>query len=161
MNIKIIKAESKNIQEVSSILNEAADWLKEKGMPLWRSNELSPEKLKGDVEKGLFYIAEVNGQAIGTLKFQLEDKLFWPDVPEGESAFIHRIAVRRNYSGQGISKELINWAKDRAKKLGRKYLRLDVKDQERNYVRFMKIVDLLNIVRIKSAHTMLLGMNMK
>jgi len=86
MNIKIIKAESKDIPKVSSILNEAADWLKEKGMPMWRGDELLPEKLKDDVEKGLFYINEYNssmllGETINFLWFQIRKLCLQLSIP--------------------------------------------------------------------------------
>ncbi len=49
----------------------------------------------------------------------------WPDVPSGESAFIHRLAVRRAFAGGAVSTALLNWAIERARKLDKKFLRLD------------------------------------
>ena len=48
-----------------------------------------------------------------------------PDVPQTESAFVHRLAVRRRFAGGGISSALLDWAVERARLLGRDYLRLD------------------------------------
>ncbi len=59
------------------------------------------------------------------LRFQLEDSLFWPDVPTNDSAFVHRLAVRRNFAGGEFSKVLLEWAVERTRSLGRKFLRLD------------------------------------
>ena len=55
MNIKVIITTLANILEVSSILNEAADWLNDKGMPLWYNDELTVENLKDDVDNGFYY----------------------------------------------------------------------------------------------------------
>jgi GNAT superfamily N-acetyltransferase len=46
-------------------------------------------------------------------------------VREGESAFVHRMAVRREYAGGAVSTALLTWAVDRTRALGRRYLRLD------------------------------------
>ena len=59
------------------------------------------------------------------MKFQLEDTEFWPDVPQTESAFVHRLAVRRRFARRGISSALLSWAVERARSLCRDYLRLD------------------------------------
>ena len=106
-------------------LAEAANWLGQTGRPMWRGNELDPERIAADVGVGLFAIAECSGEAAGTVKFQLEDSLFWPDAPEQDAAYVHRLAVRRRFAGGNVSGEILRWASDRARSLGRHYLRLD------------------------------------
>ena len=61
----------------------------------------------------------------GVMKFELEDAHFWPEVPAGTSAFIHKLAVRRAWSKKGVSGELLSYARTRARNLGRTHLRLD------------------------------------
>jgi GNAT superfamily N-acetyltransferase len=78
-----------------------------------------------DVDAGLFFLARVGAEAQGTVKFLLSDWSFWYDVPEGESAYIHRLAVRRAAAGTGLSTAMLRWAADRARGLGLRYLRLD------------------------------------
>jgi hypothetical protein len=110
---------------VSSILVEAAQWLIDRGVPMWRADELSPETIAADVNAGLFFLAEKDSDAVATIKFQLTDHLFWPDVDQVDSAFIHRLAVRRSHAGGAASGALLGWARRRATDLGRRYLRLD------------------------------------
>ena len=92
---------------------------------MWRKDEVVPERVVEDATAGLFFLAESAGEAVGTLKFQCSDTVFWPDVPQDESAFVHRIAVRRRFSGVGVSSALLEWAAERACTLDRRYLRLD------------------------------------
>jgi len=70
----------------------------------------------------------------GAMRFQLEDRLFWPDLNDAESAFVHRLAVRRACAGHGISTALLEWAVHRARSLDKQYLRLDC-DAERSRLR--------------------------
>jgi GNAT superfamily N-acetyltransferase len=92
---------------------------------MWRDDELVSSRIGADVGAGLFFIAECDGEVAGVMKFQLEDGQFWPDVPQSESAFVHRLAVKRRFAGGGISSALLSWAVERARSLHRDYLRLD------------------------------------
>lgn len=94
-------------------------------MPLWRQDELAPEKIAADVCSGLFFIADCDGEPAGTIRFQLEGKVFWPDISQHDSAFVHRLAVRRKFAGGEISSALLLWAIACTHSLGRRYLRLD------------------------------------
>lgn len=121
----IRQAKPPDTERVAEILREAAQWLEQSGKPMWRDDELVPSRIAADVDAGLFFIAECGGQAAGVVKIQLEDGLFWPDVPPRESAFVHRLAVRRRFAGGAISSALLSWAVERARSLKRDYLRLD------------------------------------
>ena len=125
MKTTIRQAERADVESVSEILTEAAAWLEELGDQLWTLDELLPEQILDDVCRGLYFLAEHDGLAVGTLRYQLEDELYWPDVPPDESAFVHRVAVRRQYAGGKTSTELLQWAVARTAALGRPYLRLD------------------------------------
>jgi GNAT superfamily N-acetyltransferase len=92
---------------------------------MWRDNELIPARLAQEIRAGLFIIAECQGEGAGTLKLQLQDLLFWPDISQENSLFVHRLAVRRRYAGAGVSLALLNWAAQHARSLDRSYLRLD------------------------------------
>lgn len=121
----IRQATPRDTETISSILSEAAQWLEQNGTPMWKGDELTLARIAGDVANGLFYVAECDGEIAGTIKFQLEDTLFWPDVSQAESAFVHRLAVHRRFAGGVVSSAMLNWAVERARALGRRYLRLD------------------------------------
>ena len=110
---------------MAEILGEAARWLEEQGMPMWRQDELQPNRIVADVDSGQFFLAECDALPAGTIRFQLEDRLFWPDVPQDDSAFVHRLAVRRRFAGGEVSSALLLWAIARTHALGLRYLRLD------------------------------------
>ena len=92
---------------------------------MWQCDELQPDRIASDVRAGQFYLAVYEGEPAGTIKFQLSDPEFWPDVPPDESAFVHRLAIRRQYAGRGVSTALLSFACDEAERCGKRYLRLD------------------------------------
>ncbi len=131
MEVEIVRAKSDDVEIVSSILQEVADWLIAKGDKLWERDELSAVKIKEQVENGMYWLAKVDDEFAGCVRYQLEDNEYWDDVPHTDSAFVHRVAVRRKFAGQDISKELIEWAKHKAKADGKNYLRLDCAKREK------------------------------
>jgi GNAT superfamily N-acetyltransferase len=124
-SLSIRVAEPDEVGDVCSILLEAARWLDERGTPMWRPEFLGPDRVAPDVAAGLFVLARWGEEPAGTFKFQLSDPEFWPELATDESAFVHRLAVRRKYSDRGVSTALLEWAADRGRSLGRAYLRLD------------------------------------
>jgi GNAT superfamily N-acetyltransferase len=125
MGIAIRQATTPDLEIVSSILLEAAQWLNDTGKPMWRDDEIVSERILSDVTAGIFFLAESDGEPVGTVKFQLEDPKFWPDVYRHNATYIHRLAVRRKFAGGDVSSAILLWAVERARSLGRRYLRLD------------------------------------
>jgi len=125
MNLVVRTANGDDHHVISQVLREAAAWLEAQGMPMWRDNELLPEHIASDVADGTFVVGECASETVAVMKLQLEDPLFWPDLPAGEAAFVHRLAVRRAFAGRGVSTAMLRWAVARTRQLGRRYVRLD------------------------------------
>ena len=131
MTIAIRQALPPEATLVEAMLVEAAQWVDALGEVMWDTGELAAERIADEVAAGQFYLALVDGDPAGAIRFQLVDTLFWPDLPDGHtSAFVHRLVVRRRYKGQGVSTALLRWALEHARSLGRSHLRLDC-DQSR------------------------------
>lgn len=129
MQIVVEKAAASETETISAILHESAAWLIGRGEKLWELDELYSAKIAEQVRSGMFRLAKINGEAAGCVRFQQTDTEYWGDVPHADSAFVHRLAVKRRFAGQGVSEALINNAKAEARSLGKKYLRLDCADR--------------------------------
>ena len=126
MTVAIQRAQPSDATLIEAMLVEAAQWVDAMGEVMWDVGELAPERIVAETAAGQFYLALADGEPAGAIRFQLEDQLFWPDLPDDRtSAFVHRLVVRRRFKGQGISTALLGWAVDHARALGRSYLRLD------------------------------------
>jgi GNAT superfamily N-acetyltransferase len=132
--VRIRQAAAADAAVVEEMIREAAAWVDALGVVMWEDGELDPGRIASEVTAGQFYIAEVDGTAAGAVRFQLEDALFWPDRPAGESAFIHRLVVRRAFKGRGVARALLEWATGHARAQGRALLRLDC-DADRHKLR--------------------------
>ena len=125
MELSLRQGNAKDFETVAEISSEAAPWPEACGMGTWRDDELSPARTANEVELGLYFLAECGRESAGTIRFQLENELFWPDITQHDSGFIHRLAVRRGFAGGEVSSTLLLWAIGRTLELGRRYLRLD------------------------------------
>lgn len=124
-NITVRQAHPADAGAILEMLLEAARWVDALGVVMWDEGELIRERVAEEVQAGQFFLAEVAEEPAGAVRFQLEDPLFWPDLPAGDSVFIHRLVVRRRFKGQGVSTALLAWAAERGRTLGRRCLRLD------------------------------------
>jgi GNAT superfamily N-acetyltransferase len=129
MDWRIRQAGVEDLDAVSSVLHEAAKWLEQRGMALWLDSELAPDRIRAEVEAGLFQVADADGIIGGVIMFMLEDSEYWPDAVPGEAAYLHRLAVRRRFAGGQVSSLLLNWSLEKTRLLGRKYLRMDTETQ--------------------------------
>src|ERR1700722_14896828 len=92
-----------DIKTACAIMIEAADWLKATGQPLWRPEYLTPDKVVTAPDIPL-YLARIDGDPSGTFLLQPEDPAFWPDAKPGEALYLHKLAVRRQAAGSGLSR---------------------------------------------------------
>jgi GNAT superfamily N-acetyltransferase len=125
MAVEIRQAQPADAAAIEAMLVEAARWVDALGEVMWETGELTPERIAREVAEGQFFLATVDDEPAGAIRFQLEDALFWPDLAPDGSAFVHRLVVRRRFKGQGVSTALLRWAVAHARALGRSHLRLD------------------------------------
>ncbi len=121
----IMQANENDIQTIEHILLSIVHWMDINELPQWKAENVKWENLSKFFEANDFYIAYKNDIPVGCMALIDHDPTFWPDIPKGDSLFIHKLAVLREYAGKGYSKELIDFAKSKAIDMGIKTLRLD------------------------------------
>ena len=125
MDPRIRRAGPPDAGAIEALLREAAQWVDALGVVMCEEGELDRARIDAEVEAGQFVVAEIGAEIAGAVRFQLDDPLFWPDLPPGRSAFVHRLVVGRAFKGRGIAQALLAWAVDQTRRDGRDALRLD------------------------------------
>ncbi len=124
--VVIRPATSEDLPIVRAVLDEAARWINGRGDEMWGEDDLAADRILREIDEGLFHLVEVDGEPAGTFRYQLTDPEFWPDLESpADSAFLHRLAVRRKFAGGGVSSVIFRWAAARTALIGRDWLRLD------------------------------------
>src|SRR6059036_2416969 len=123
-NLKVRQAGLHDVDIVLGILDEAAGWLKQHEIPSLEAWRILPSILsRSDLSRGV-YVALVDDTAAGTFILQWSDSPFWGERPP-DSGYIHKLAVRPDFAGRGIGREMLRWAEARAKSAGKRFLRLN------------------------------------
>ena len=110
---------------VAEVLTSAAAGLAQRGEALWDLSEVGEAAIQEHVRAGMYFIATDDEGPVGVFRFQLEDRHFWPEIPAGSSAFLHKLAVHPRMQGRGIAQKLLAHACESARHKGLPYLRLD------------------------------------
>jgi len=114
-----------DIPDIESILSDAVQWMDENELHLWEIEDVKWDSLSKHYAVGDFYIAYSGAAPAACMALIDYDPGFWPDVPKGESLYLHKLAVIRKYADKGFSRELIAFAKAKAISLKIQSLRLD------------------------------------
>jgi len=119
--MKIRAARPDDVGVVLDVLGDAAAWLQARGIRQW------PERFDSDwvmpaIELGATWLAEVDGEIVGTLVVQWDDPIFWAGY-RANAGYLHRLAVRRPGTGRG--RALLRWAERHAVEAGKRFVRLD------------------------------------
>jgi ribosomal protein S18 acetylase RimI-like enzyme len=114
-----------NVDNAINIMKEVAQWCEDTGKNMWKTDELSKDILLKGISEENFYVGRVGNDNAAAMILQWHDPLFWPLIEEDESGFIHKLCVRRIYSGKGLSRMMIDYAIEECKKKRIRYLRLD------------------------------------
>jgi GNAT superfamily N-acetyltransferase len=125
MGIRIRPAIPHDALVIEEMLLEAAQWVDALGVIMWEEGELDSARIAREIAAQQFFIADADGVPAGAIRFQLADLQFWPDLAQDDSAFVHRLVVRRAFKGQGVSTALLDWSVAQARSIGKRFLRLD------------------------------------
>ena len=123
--VRIIRAEPSELDDVLEILEEAARWLNARGFEsYWKSSPSFRQALKENIEQGDVYMVKDTQGTIGTITLQWSDMKYWGDMPP-DAGYIHKFAIKRSRSGQHLGSRTLQWAEAKTRKEGKKFLRLD------------------------------------
>ncbi len=106
------QAEEFEIPFIEDILLDAVYWMEKNGLQnLWNESNVKWSNLRNSYKITDFYISYQNGEPAACMALTDYDPIHWPDIPKGESLYLHKLAVKREYAGKGCSRELIDFAK--------------------------------------------------
>jgi ribosomal protein S18 acetylase RimI-like enzyme len=126
----IRRLEGKDKKGVMSLFRSVTQDLQRQGIQQWDRFYPNVIVIGDDLRnKNLFALA-MDDQVVAAVVLDTKQSpkyaaLKWSDV-RGNPACIHRLAVRPEYQGKGLGKQLLQFAEDHARKQGNTSIRLDV-----------------------------------
>ena len=113
-----------DLDTVVSMLEEAARWMIRQEIEGWTPDGFSRERIAVLIESGEIYLAVLDGWFAGTFTLQWSDRETWGDVPD-DAGYVHGLAIRREFAGKGLGREMLRRAEQMVSRSEREYLRLD------------------------------------
>lgn len=123
-DLELQRATVEDMTSVNDILNEAAQWMTDRGIRQWQVGSFTVNRIADSIRRGEVYLARQNDLAVGTLTVQWHDPEVWGERPN-DAVYVHKLAVRRAAAGQGLGVRLLRWAEQLAAEAGKSFVRLD------------------------------------
>lgn len=125
------------------LLKEVAQWLQDKEVNQWQyllGEEATAEILEGVREK-YTYVVMKEDEIVGTFTVSPKqndwDQHIFGKEEVSDSLYIHRLAVKRKYKGNGIGETIVKWIEENVQS-DKRYLKLDCVEYNRTLNDFYK-----------------------
>lgn len=124
--MNLTQCRNTDFNTVFDILHENALWLESHDIFQWPLDwlEAKRDEIRASVEQGLFYSVKINGDIAAVVEITSVADEFWKNE-QSAALYVHKLALRREFSGQGLGRKIIALIEERAQQLGIEYLRLD------------------------------------
>ena len=98
----------------------------DRGQFRWKLGWFTPESIKGWIDGRRLVVARQGDKLAGVMLLQDTDHRFWPDRPDGEASFVHRLCRDPAITIEGgLARPMLDWALEETGRMGRPWLRLD------------------------------------
>lgn len=78
----------------------------------------------------------IDGQVACVWATTFSDEQIWEERNVDPAIYIHRIATNPDFRGRNMVKSIVDWAKEHAKSLGKKYVRLDTVGENKKLIAY-------------------------
>lgn len=143
--IHAYQAQVEDTEKIMSLLQSTAIWLRSKGTNQWSQlveghdvHGMADSIKRGDVFK--FKSIDTNSLAAVVILLQQPspwDKNIWGEAAESNDAiYVHRLAVNRNESGNGLGIDVMRWVESGIVFSGKERIRLDCIEDNKKLFKF-------------------------
>lgn len=120
-----------------SVMYEVSSWMKGSGMKVnqwWQPENMNRDFMLQHTEPNEYYVAIEDGKPAASVILQdSERNQDWSYIDKGnpqKALYIHWLCVARDFAGQGLSKVMVDFASEEAKRRNLPRLRLDTDADE-------------------------------
>lgn len=108
-----------------TVLREVAQWLTDRGETLWNVNDLTADNIINEFTRDNLIVLYVDGEPAATFILQWLSPVYWPEAKPNTSGFIHKLAIRRSFSGQNLFDSVIDFCRTECLKRSISLLQLE------------------------------------
>ncbi|WP_454967897.1 GNAT family N-acetyltransferase [Gemella sanguinis] len=129
------KANSTEIEEIMSVIEDGKEFLKQQGINQWQHGSPGRSDIENDIKQETSYVYELDGKKVATAMLNTYDADYekYPTLWTKCNKYlvIHRLAIKEEYRSQGIGHKFMSDIILFAKENSVDYIRIDThKDNE-------------------------------
>lgn len=125
----ITLANKEHLEKIYSLTKACASDMISRGIFQWNEYYPSKQQLEDDITKGEMFCVLDDGNVLGIVVITETEDVEYKDVnwltENGNSVYIHRLAVHPNHQGKGHARELMDFSEGYAESMGYASVRLD------------------------------------
>ena len=95
-----------------TILREVGQWLADTNQEMWQLDTLTSANLLDEHTQNNCYVLYIDSEPAAAFILQWKDPLYYPDVPANTAGFIHKLAIRRQFSGQNLFTRVLDFCRN-------------------------------------------------
>jgi GNAT superfamily N-acetyltransferase len=94
------------------ILRKVGQWLIDSGHELWAVDDLTHQNLVDQHTQDNLYVMYADDEPAAVFILQWSDPLYYPTVPLNTTGLIHKLAIRRQFAGQRLFTNIIQFCRE-------------------------------------------------
>jgi ribosomal protein S18 acetylase RimI-like enzyme len=79
---------------------------------MWQLDTLTPANLLDEHTQNNCYVLYIDSEPAVAFILQWKDPLYYHDVPDNTAGFIHKLAIRRQFSGQNLFTHVLDFCRN-------------------------------------------------
>ncbi len=131
--LQVKRASMEDMNTVLKLLVNAAEWIQTKETTQWdyylNDLEGSTQEVKDSIQNGSTFLFYKNEQPIATVTLESTpsewDIDMWEDEVDDPVVYLHRVVVDREYAGNGLGNQILDWSENFVREKGMEKMRFD------------------------------------
>ncbi|MEG1701366.1 MAG: GNAT family N-acetyltransferase [Erysipelotrichaceae bacterium] len=152
MKARLSKATTRDKKELEDFYLEVVKFQDDHQMHQWNVEDVLWENLAKTYQIDDFVIGRIKDKIISACSIVDVDLIYWPEVKQGTTLFLHKIAIHPDYRKAHLADQLLDYFKEQGRLKQMKDVRLDVREYKNKLRLFyerngFKLLELRNIFK--------------
>ena len=125
LDFNVTEIGADRVEELLAMLREREAWLEARGIPMWDPSKLTAEHFFARYPGARCFLCLLDDEVLGGFALVDRDEEYWPGRDGDRVYYLHKLVVKREFSGHGFADAALEWVSGFAAAKGKAALRLD------------------------------------